>query len=96
MIHIFVLSSPEVSFDERIALELDALDHLGTVESPIAELQAMAFQRSQSNGGSDEFDNNQHKAFNDRVIDVRRTEDIMDCDEVRIMIKVLGAKVRVN
>lgn len=64
--------------------------------------QVIVFQRSQSNGGGDEEDNEQRKAFNTKCIDIRRTEDIidprrvMDCDEVRIMIKVLGAKVRVD
>jgi len=68
----------------------------------VTEQQVIVFQRSQSNGGGDEEDNDQRKAFNDRCVDVRQTEDIMDPrgvmdrDEVRIMIKVLGAKVRVD
>lgn len=89
-----------MSFDERIALELDALDHLDTVESPVAERQSIPFQGSQPDGG-DEEDNNHQKAF-DRAVDVQRVEpiierpeqtQIVDCDEVRIMIKVLGPKV---
>lgn len=97
---LFNFSTNEVSFDERIALELDALDHLGTVESPVAERQSTPFQGSQPDVG-DEEDDNQHKAF-DKVADVQRVEPIVerpeqarivDCDEVRIMIKVLGPKV---
>lgn len=97
---LFNFSTNEVSFDERIALELDALDHLGTVESPVAERQSTPFQGPQPDGG-DEEDDNQHKAF-DKVADVQRVEpiverpeqaQIVDCDEVRIMIKVLGPKV---
>jgi len=82
-------------------LELDALDHLGTIESPVAEQQVISFQRPQSNRGSIEEDNDQHKVVNDRGINIRQIEDIMDhrvmdCDEVRIMIKVLGTKVHVD
>ncbi|VVC45669.1 Hypothetical protein CINCED_3A018950 [Cinara cedri] len=91
-------TATEVSFDERIALELDALDQLGTVESPVAERQMIAFQRQQSDGNccDVEDDDDQSKTFNRS--DVRGKENIMDqrvldCDEVRIMIKVLGPKV---
>lgn len=85
-----------MSFDERIALELDALDHLGTVESPVSERQIITFQLPQTEGNYDEEDNNQCKAFeiqHAENVDHRR---VMDCDEVRIMIKVLGAKVGVE
>lgn len=89
-------SVAEVSFDERIALELDALDQLGEVESPVAERQAIAFQKPKQEVVAGEKDCDQRKAF-----DVRRTESVvtadyrrvLDCDEVRIMIKVLGPKV---
>lgn len=85
-----------MSFDERIALELDALDHLGTVESPVSERQIITFPKLLTDSGGDEEDDNHCNAF-----DVQQTENIdhrrvMDCDEVRIMIKVLGTKVCVE
>lgn len=90
-----------MSFDERIALELDALDQLGEVESPVAERQTVAYQRSQS-GNSDKsngdqgisFDRNETLQMED-VVD-RLEPKVLDCDEVRIMIKVLGSKVCFN
>lgn len=95
-------SSVEVSFDERIALELDALDQLGTVESPESERQMISFQKSQLNGGNEEDNSQQLQNAFDKSIDVRRVEPVveqpeqcqaLDCDEIRIMIKVLGSKV---
>lgn len=79
-------SANEVSFDERIALELDALDQLGTVESPVAERQMIIFQNIQQVYDGDEG------AQVDTVAKQPAHEDV-DCDEVRIMIKVLGSKV---
>lgn len=91
-----VFSSNEVSFDERIALELDALDNLDTAESPVAECQKISFQRPQLDDG-DKEDDVQHVLF-DRAADVEPAVECLeqqdvDCDEVRIMIKVLGPKV---
>lgn len=88
----------EVSFDERIALELDALDQLGTVESPVIEQPMMSFQRQQSDGSSFDVDDNNDQQQTLSRSDVRRKENpfdrqVLDCDEVRIMIKVLGPKV---
>lgn len=87
-----------MSFDERIALELDALDQLGEVESPVAERQTVGFRRSQS-GNSDKINDSQEIPFNrnetlqmEDVVD-RLEPKVLDCDEVRIMIKVLGSKV---
>lgn len=86
-----------MSFDERIALELDALDHLDIAESPVAECQNISFQRPQLDDG-DEEDDVQHVLF-DRAADVEPAVECLeqhqdvDCDEVRIMIKVLGPKV---
>lgn len=87
----------EVSFDERIALELDALDQLGTDESPVAERQIIAFQRQQSEGNGCDVDNDDQQKTLSKS-DIRRKENlfdqrVLDCDEVRIMIKVLGPKV---
>lgn len=98
----FVFSPSEVSFDERIALELDALDQLGTVESPVAERQMIAFHKPQSEGcASNDEDNIQQKVSNksgesqrvEKIADRPENCQVVDCDEVRIMIKVLGNKV---
>jgi len=84
-----------VSFDERIALELDALDQLGAVESPVAERQAHTFPVLLEPGCDEEENCEQQKTF-DRGVDVVDRPQHgrgLDCDEVRIMIKVLGSKV---
>ncbi|XP_025423425.1 activated Cdc42 kinase-like isoform X3 [Sipha flava] len=95
--------SNEVSFDERIALELDALDQLGAVESPIAEHQIITFQRPQPNVSEDgDEKNDEHQKLFEKNNEIRRVDNVLnqlehhkdlDCDEVRIMIKVLGPKV---
>lgn len=83
-------------------MELDALDQLGTVESPVAERQMIAFHTPQPEctAGNGE-DNNQQNVSN-KSSESQRVEKItqrpencqvVDCDEVRIMIKVLGNKV---
>jgi len=90
-----VFSTPEVSFDERIALELDALDQLGAVESPVSERQVHTFPVMQEPGCSEDENCEQRKTF-DRGADVESRPEHgrgLDCDEVRIMIKVLGTKV---
>lgn len=87
--------TPEVSFDERIALELDALDQLGAVESPVSERQVHTFPVMQEPGCDEEENCEQRKTF-DRGADVEGRPEHgrgLDCDEVRIMIKVLGTKV---
>lgn len=81
-----------MSFDERIALELDALDQLGTVESPVSERQIITFQLHTEGGG----DEDQCKAFEIQYAENADYRQALDCDEVRIMIKVLGAKVSVE
>lgn len=93
-----VFSVTEVSFDERIALELDALDQLGTVESPVVEQPMISFQRQQLDGSNFDVDDNNDQQQTLSRSDVRRKENlfdrqVLDCDEVRIMIKVLGSKV---
>lgn len=90
-----VFSTTEVSFDERIALELDALDQLGAVESPVAERQAHTFPVMLEPGCDEEENFEQQKTFDRGVDVVDRSEHGrgLDCDEVRIMIKVLGTKV---
>lgn len=99
-----ILSSNEVSFDERIALELDALDQLGAVDSPVAEHQSITFQRPQQNISENvDEKNDEHKKSFEKTIEVRGVDNVLnrpehknlDCDEVRIMIKVLGSKVSV-
>lgn len=89
-----------MSFDERIALELDALDQLGTVESPVAERQIITFQKPISNADIVEENNDQQRVFNktdtlcaENIVDKQESCQVLDCDEVRIMIKVLGPKV---
>lgn len=85
-----------MSFDERIALELDALDQLGAVESPVAERQMHTFPVMQEQPGCDEEENCEQRNTFDRspdVIDQPEYGRGLDCDEVRIMIKVLGTKV---
>lgn len=94
----FVFSAPEVSFDERIALELDALDQLGAVESPVAERQVHSFPVMHEPGCDEEENCEQRKTFDSKVADVESRPEHgrgLDCDEVRIMIKVLGTKVRI-
>lgn len=84
-----------MSFDERIALELDALDQLGAVESPVSERQVHTFPVMQEPGCDEEENCEQRKTF-DRGADVEGRPEHgrgLDCDEVRIMIKVLGTKV---
>ncbi|XP_060843490.1 activated Cdc42 kinase-like isoform X3 [Rhopalosiphum padi] len=88
--------APEVSFDERIALELDALDQLGAVESPVAERQVHSFPVMHEPGCDEEENCEQRKTFDSKVADVESRPEHgrgLDCDEVRIMIKVLGTKV---
>lgn len=94
-----------MSFDERIALELDALDQLGAVESPVAERQIITFQRPQQNVSDDgDEKNDEHQKALELNNEVRKVDNVpnrpehhnnLDCDEVRIMIKVLGPKVSV-
>lgn len=85
-----------MSFDERIALELDALDHLGTVESPVSEQQMLTFQLPHTEENYVDEDDNQCNAFEIQHAENVDHHQVMDCDEVRIMIKVLGAKVGVE
>jgi len=88
--------APEVSFDERIALELDALDQLGAVESPVAERQVHTFPVMHEPSCDEEENCEQRKTFDSRGADVESRPEHsrgLDCDEVRIMIKVLGTKV---
>jgi len=84
-----------VSFDERIALELDALDQLGTVESPEAERQVHTFPAMHEPSCDEEESCEQDKTFDSGadVVDRQEHSRDLDCDEVRIMIKVLGTKV---
>lgn len=92
-----------MSFDERIALELDALDQLGTVESPVAECQIITFQRPQPKVSEDgDEKNHEHQKVFEKNNEVQIVDNVLnqnhkdlDCDEVRIMIKVLGSKVSV-
>jgi ferritin-like metal-binding protein YciE len=86
-------------------LELDALDQLGAVESPIAEHQIITFQRPQPNVSEDgDEKNDEHQKLFEKNNEIRRVDNVLnqlehhkdlDCDEVRIMIKVLGPKVNV-
>lgn len=98
----FVFSPKEVTFDERIALELDALDQLGTVESPVAERQMIAFHKPQPENSPGNIENNDQLKASNKSDESQRVEkmsdrpencQVVDCDEVRIMIKVLGNKV---
>lgn len=89
-----------MTFDERIALELDALDHLDTAESPVAECQTITFDRPQPDGDGE---NDVQHGLLDKAADVEsdnvehpEQSQVEDCDEVRIMIKVLGPKVSAN
>lgn len=68
----------------------------------MAERQMIAFPKPQSEGcASNDGDNNQQKAFNkssesqrvEKIVDRPENCQVVDCDEVRIMIKVLGNKV---
>jgi len=94
-----VFSTTEVSFDERIALELDALDQLGAVESPEAERQTHTFP-VMLEPGCDREEHFEQRTDRAGVVDVvDRPEHHsrgLDCDEVRIMIKVLGTKVCIS
>lgn len=78
---------------------MDALDQLGTVESPVAERQTINFQKPVLNIDITEEDVDQKNAFDKSEIhctenvDRQELRNVLDCDEVRIMIKVLGPKV---
>lgn len=87
----FLFISTEVSFDERIALELDALDHLDIVESPVAEQPMIIFQKLKDEHNVSPS-NEDHKNISEQHFE----ENSIESDEVRIMIKVLGPKVSVH
>lgn len=79
-------------------MELDALDQLGTVESPVAERQIITFQKPVLNIDIIEENKQRISKIKDtrctkNIVDRQESCQVLDCDEVRIMIKVLGPKV---